>query len=71
MHLQENSSTPTAAGTIGGTCLVVFLQINAAALWQTIVLAALGAVVSFGTSLLCKKLVNKISKRKKTKTHTS
>ncbi|MGG9960199.1 hypothetical protein [Ferruginibacter sp. SUN106] len=71
MNLQDNGSTPTAAGTIGGTCMVIFLQITTGALLQTIVLAALGAVVSFGTSLLCKKLVNNISKKNKGKKTTT
>ena len=64
MDLHNNSSTPTAAGTIGGTCLVIMLQITSGALWQTVVLAALGAVVSFGTSLILKKLLGSSSKKK-------
>ena len=37
----------TAAGTVGGTLLTVFANIQSGDITKTIVLAAVGAVVSF------------------------
>ena len=42
---------PERAGTVGGTLLVVLLQLSAAQLLETVVLAAVGAVVSYGVSM--------------------
>ncbi len=52
------SSSDTRSGTIGGTLLVVLLQINSAELVKTMALAAIGALVSFIVSLALKWLVN-------------
>lgn len=41
----------TAAGTAGGTLLSVIATIQSGDVTKTIVLAAIGAVVSFGVSL--------------------
>lgn len=41
----------TAAGTAGGTLLSVIATIQSGDLTKTVILAALGAVVSFGVSL--------------------
>ena len=49
-------------GTIGGTLLTIFGNINNSDIVKTAILAAIGAVVSFGVTLLLKLLVKKIKK---------
>jgi hypothetical protein len=51
------------AGTIGGTLLVMIIQVNAEELLKTVVLAALGASVSFGVTLVWKQVVRWMKKR--------
>lgn len=48
------SNTGTKAGTIGGTLLTIFYNIRSEDIVKTIVLAGVGAVVSFVVSLLLK-----------------
>ena len=43
-------------GTAGGTLLSTIAQLNAGDLFKTVVLAAVGAVVSYGVTLLLKKM---------------
>lgn len=45
-------STNTRAGTIGGTLLVLLFKINISDLLTSAILAAVGATVSFGVSIL-------------------
>ena len=45
-------NSDTAAGTAGGTLLGIILHINGEDVVKTIVLAAIGAVISFGVSVL-------------------
>lgn len=45
------------AGTLGGTLLVVLVHISSQEVLKTIVLAAIGAVVSFGVSWMMRFLV--------------
>ena len=52
----------TKAGTLGGTLLTIFANINSADLIKTSVLAALGAMVSFGVTLGLKILIRRIKK---------
>lgn len=54
-NMKEGSFT-IRTGIAGGT-LTVLLSISTADMMRTIVLAAIGATVSFGVSLLLKKLV--------------
>lgn len=51
------SNTGTKAGTVGGTLLTVFYNIRSEDVIKTIVLAGVGAVVSFVVSLLLKRIV--------------
>lgn len=44
------------AGTLGGT-LTVLLTLNSQAMLETVVLAALGALVSFSVSIALKRLL--------------
>lgn len=49
----------TKHGTAGGTLLIILANIRSADIIKTIVLAAIGAVVSFAVSLLLKQLMKK------------
>ncbi len=55
-------NTGTKAGTIGGTFLTVAANIHNEDILKTIVLAAIGAIVSFSVSLLMKLLIIKLRK---------
>ena len=48
------TSTNTKAGTAGGLILVLLFKININELLSTAIVAALGAAVSFGVSVLLK-----------------
>jgi hypothetical protein len=54
----DNSLT-LRAGTFGGFALSVIPNLNSADVFKTIVLAIIGAVVSFGVTLLLKQLTSK------------
>lgn len=45
------------SGTFGGVLLTVVVMIGKEDIWKTIVLAAIGAVVSFSVSLLLKHFI--------------
>ena len=59
--MNEHSYTKT--GTIGGTLTIILANINSADILKTAVLAGIGAVVSFGMSLLMKMLVKRWKRR--------
>lgn len=50
----------TILGTVSGTVLTVLMNIGSSDVIKTVILAALGAVVSFSVSVLLKWLVKKI-----------
>ena len=52
----------TRAGTAGGTLLTIIANINCTDLLKTVVLAAIGAVVSFSVTLFLKHLIKKFKK---------
>ena len=52
----------TKRGTAGGALLTIFANINSEDLIKTAILAAIGAVVSFGVTLILKLLVKRIKK---------
>lgn len=52
----------TISGTIGGTLIAFFATIQKEDLQKTIVLAALGAIVSFSVSLFLKRIIRKWKK---------
>ncbi len=52
----------TKAGTVGGTLLTIFYNIRSTDILKTIVLATIGAVVSFIVSLILKKLFKQSKK---------
>ena len=53
--MNEHSYTKT--GTVGGTLTIIFANINSGDALKTAVLTGIGAVVSFGISLLMKGLL--------------
>ncbi|HYM93112.1 MAG TPA: hypothetical protein VET23_03160 [Chitinophagaceae bacterium] len=53
----QTFSTGTKMGTVGGTLMIILANITTGDLVKTVVLAAIGAVVSFGVSVLLKKVV--------------
>ena len=56
------SNTGTKAGTVGGTLLTVFYNIRSEDIVKTIVLAGVGAVVSFVVSLFLKRVFKHFKK---------
>jgi hypothetical protein len=58
LEKMDNSLT-LKAGTFGGFALSVIPNITSADVVKTIVLACIGAVVSFGVTLLLKQLTSK------------
>ena len=60
LTLEEmDNSLTLKAGTFGGFALSVIPNITSADVFKTIVLAFIGAVVSFGVTLLLKQLTSK------------
>jgi mannitol-specific phosphotransferase system IIBC component len=54
----------TKAGTLGGTCIAVVANITHEDIVKTILLAALGAIVSFLVSMGLRSLIRWIKSRK-------
>ncbi len=48
------------AGTLGGTLLVIIIQIQQGELIKTAILASIGAVVSFGVTTLLRWVMKKV-----------
>lgn len=59
MSTHHNIESGTILGTVSGTVLTVAVNVGSSDILKTVILAALGAVVSFGVSLLLKWLVHK------------
>ena len=55
--------TGTKIGTLGGTLLTVLFNLSSGELGKTMVLACVGAVTSFLTSLLMKRLIRWVKER--------
>lgn len=60
MAANQHIESGTVLGTVGGTALTVVANINSQDITKTVVLAALGAVVSFTVSLVLKEVVKKL-----------
>jgi len=56
------TNNPTFAGTVGGTFLSVLPNIDSTDVLKTVILAGLGAVVSFTVSLVLKRILKKHKK---------
>ena len=57
-----SDSNPTLVGTSGGTFLSVLPNLNSEDVLKTIVLATIGAIVSFSISLIFKFFIKKRKK---------
>lgn len=57
-----NSDNRTKSGTIGGTLLTVFYHISVDDFAKTIVLAAVGAIVSYTVSTVLKRVFERRKK---------
>jgi len=62
MSTHNNIESGTILGTVSGTVLTIVVNIGSSDIVKTVVLAALGAVVSFSVSLLLKWSVKKLKK---------
>jgi hypothetical protein len=60
--MNEVFDSTTKRGTVGGTLLTIFGNINSNDILKTAILAAIGAVVSFGVTVLLKILVRRFKK---------
>lgn len=58
----HNEHTSEVAGTVGGTVLTIIGSLQPHDLVKTVILATVGAVVSFALSLLMKWLAKKIGR---------
>ncbi len=56
------SDNTTKRGTAGGTLLTILGNISCQDIMKTAILAAVGAVVSFGVTVLCKLLIKRLKK---------
>lgn len=62
MSNHTNIESGTILGTVSGTVLTVLMNIGSSDVIKTVILAALGAVVSFSVSVLLKWLVKKFKR---------
>ena len=62
MSTHNNIESGTILGTVSGTVLTVAVNVGSSDILKTVILASLGAVVSFSVSLLLKWLVKKLKK---------
>lgn len=60
--MNQHFDHTTKAGTVGGTLLTVFANISGEDVCKTIVLAALGAIVSFGVTIFLKAMIKRLKK---------
>jgi hypothetical protein len=59
MIIQMQSSNPTLIGTAGGTFLSVVPNLHSEDVVKTVLLAAIGAIVSFSISMVLKFFIKK------------
>jgi mannitol-specific phosphotransferase system IIBC component len=59
MSTHNNIESGTIMGTVSGTVLTVAVNVGSSDILKTVILASLGAVVSFSVSLLLKWLVKR------------
>ena len=60
MDVNYQPDNAMKAGTAGGMLLALLMKLDAASLLETAVVAAVGAVISFGVSVLLKWALRKI-----------
>jgi mannitol-specific phosphotransferase system IIBC component len=62
MSTHNNIESGTILGTVSGTVLTVAVNVGSSDILKTVILASLGAVVSFSVSLLLKWIVKYFKK---------
>ena len=60
MSTRNNIESGTILGTVSGTVLTVAVNVGSSDILKTVILASLGAVVSFSVSLLLKYLAKRL-----------
>lgn len=62
MSTHNNIESGTILGTVSGTVLTIAVNVGSSDIIKTVILAALGAIVSFSVSVLLKWIVKKLKK---------
>jgi mannitol-specific phosphotransferase system IIBC component len=65
MSAAHTIESKTILGTVSGTVLTVVVNINSSDIIKTVVLAALGAVVSFVVTVALKRVLSHVTSFKK------
>ena len=60
--MNQYFDSTTKAGTAGGTLLTIFANINSSDILKTVILAAIGAVVSFTVTIFLKAIIKRLKK---------
>jgi mannitol-specific phosphotransferase system IIBC component len=60
--MNQHFDNTTKAGTAGGTLLTIFANITSEDVLKTIILAAIGAAVSFTVTIFLKALIKRLKK---------
>jgi hypothetical protein len=60
--MNQHFDSTTKAGTAGGTLLTILANISCQDIIKTSILAAVGAVVSFSVTVLCKLFIKRLKK---------
>ena len=60
MSTHNNIESGTVLGTVSGTVLTIAVNVGSSDIIKTVILAAMGAIVSFSVSVLLKWIVKKM-----------
>lgn len=60
--MNQYFDTSTKAGTAGGTLLTIFTNMSSTDVLKTVILAGLGAIVSFTVTILLKAVIKRMKK---------
>lgn len=60
---EEINTSNTRIGTLGGMMVVLFFKVDMSEILHTALLAAVGAIASFGISVLLKFILQKFRKK--------
>lgn len=60
--MNQHFDNTTKAGTAGGTLLTIFANISSEDVIKTVILAAIGAAVSFTVTIFLKALIKRLKK---------
>ena len=60
MSTHNNIESGTILGTVSGTVLTIAVNVGSSDIIKTVILAAMGAIVSFSVSVLLKWIVKKM-----------